>query len=135
MFEKRLLQRIILGEAKGRLVIEPSALLEDILGHLRELFNVRQGSVPIRLDYGMIDFNDVAHRFPDALLVLRNEIRGQIVAFEPRLRDVVVRHVPEPNDPLKLVFSVVATLALPDRAQRVTMETEVGENGYIRLTA
>ncbi|MEJ0014964.1 MAG: type VI secretion system baseplate subunit TssE [Acetobacteraceae bacterium] len=125
----------MLGEAKGKLVIEPSALLEDVLDHLQELFNVRQGSVPTRADYGMSDFNDIAHQFPDALLVLRNEIRRQIVEFEPRLRDVTVRHVPMPEEPLKLVFSVIATLVLPDRTQRVVMETEVGENGLIRLVS
>ena len=135
MFDKRLMRRVANGESKGRLVVEPSAMLEDILDHLRDLFNVRQGSVPIRLDYGMSDFNDIVHQFPDALIVIRNEIRRQIVAFEPRLHDVTVRHVPTPDNPLKLVFSVVATLALPDRAQRVMMETEVGENGMIRLVA
>jgi type VI secretion system protein len=135
MFDKRLRRRVMLGEAKGRLVIEPSALLEDVLDHLRELFNVRQGSVPIRTDYGMSDFNDMVRQFPDALLELRGEIRRQIVAFEPRLKDVVVRHVPMPEEPLKLVFSVTATLTLPDRSQRVVMETEVGDNGFIRLVA
>ncbi|MGE0420562.1 MAG: type VI secretion system baseplate subunit TssE [Acetobacteraceae bacterium] len=135
MFDKRLMRRVALGEAKGHLVVEPSALLEDVLDHLRDLFNVRQGSVLIRADYGMTDFNDIVHQFPDALVVLRNEIRRQIIAFEPRLRDVAVRHVPMPNEPLKLVFSVVATLALPDRSQRVVVETEVGENGVIRLAA
>lgn len=135
MFDKRLRRRVMLGEAKGRLVIEPSALLEDVLDHLRELFNVRQGSVPIRTDYGMSDFNDMVRQFPDALLELRGEIRRQIVAFEPQLKDVVVRHVPMPEEPLKLVFSVTATLTLPDRSQRVVMETEVGDNGFIQLVA
>ncbi len=135
MFDKRLMRRVALGEAKGQLVVEPSALLEDVLDHLRELFNVRMGSVPIRADYGMTDFNDIVHEFPDALAVLRNDIRRQITMFEPRLRDVSVRHVPMPNEPLKLVFSVVATLSLADRDTRVVMETEVGENGVIRLAA
>lgn len=135
MFDKRLMRRVMLGEAKGQLDIDVSALLEDILGHLRELFNVRQGSVPIRLDYGMKDFNDAAYRFPDTLLLICNEIRRQIVTFEPRLRDVTVRHLAMPDEPLKLVFSVVATVGLADCAQRVSMETEVSANGFIRLVA
>ncbi len=135
MFEKRLRERIMGDEAARRIATEPSALLEDVLQHLRELFNVRQGSVPARPDYGMVDINGVIHRFPDAIGILRAEIRRQIEEFEPRLNDISVRHVPMPDRPLSLVFSVTATLTLPDKAQRVVLETEVGDDGFVRLAA
>lgn len=135
MFEKRLRERIMGDDAARRVATDPSSMLDDVLQHLRELFNVRQGSVPARPDYGMVDINGVIHRFPDAIGILRTEIRRQIEEFEPRLSDVSVRHVPMPDRPLGLVFSVAATLALPDKSQRVVLETEVGDDGFVRLAA
>lgn len=121
------------GDNRARIEPDPSAVLGDVLDHLRELFNVRQGSVPTRADYGMPDFNDVVHEFPDAIGILRAEIQRQITLFEPRLRDVGVRHVPTPERPLSLVFSVTALLVLSGQEHRVRVETEVSEDGIIRL--
>lgn len=135
MFEKRLLERIAGGTSGERIGFDPSVLLEDVLCHLRDLFNVRQGSVPTRPDYGMMDINGVIHQFPDAIPILRLEIKRQIEAFEPRLTHVAVRHAPHPDRPLSLVFAVTATLATPGRAQQVTVETTVGADGEVRLSA
>ena len=134
MRERRLSERTLAGTAASSVAVDASALLEDVLGHLRELFNVRQGSVPIRPDYGMPDFNDVVHEFPDAIDVLRAEITRQITKFEPRLKDVAVRHVPAANRPLGLVFRVTATLAA-EGAGQVTVETEVGSDGLVKVAA
>jgi type VI secretion system protein len=133
MFEKRLIERILTGSSGTRLTIDASAVLNDVLSHLSELFNTRQGSVMIRRDYGMIDINDVIHRFPDAVAELRTEIKRQIDTFEPRLREVSVQHVPMPDRPLSLVFNVTATLDLGTRTERVTVETELGDDGLMRV--
>jgi type VI secretion system protein len=135
MFERRLRERIMGDETARRIATDPSALLDDVLRHLRELFNVRQGSVEIRPDYGMVDINGVIHNFPDGIGVLRAEIRRQIETFEPRLRDVAVRHVPTEDNVLHLVFSVSATLTLSEKTQRIALEAEVGDNGFIRVAA
>ncbi len=135
MFERRLRERIMSGEATRRGAVETSAVLDDVLAHLAELFNARQGSVPTRPDYGMVDINDMIHRFPDAFDVMRGEIRQQIEKFEPRLRDVAVRHIPDEDQALRMVFGVSATLVLGERVQRVAIEAEVGDNGFIRVAA
>jgi type VI secretion system protein len=135
MFEKRLRERIMGDETARRIATDPSALLDDVLRHLRELFNVRQGSVSARPDYGMVDINGVIHNFPDGIAVLRAEIRRQIESFEPRLRDVAVRYVPTEDNALRLVFSVSATLTLGEKTQRIALEAEVGDNGFIRVAA
>lgn len=135
MFERRLRERIMSGEAARREAVETSAVLDDVLRHLAELFNVRQGSVPTRPDYGMVDINDMIHRFPDAIDVMRSEIRQQIENFEPRLRDVAVRHIANEDQAPSMVFGVGATLVLGQRIQRVAIEAEVGDNGFIRVVA
>jgi type VI secretion system protein len=133
MFEKRLTERIMEGASECRLAIEPSAVLMDVLSYLSALFNTRQGSVMTRPDFGMVDINGVVHKFPDAIGELSAEIRRQIEMFEPRLRDVVVHHVPMPERPLNLAFTVTANLTLGTRRERVTVETELGDNGLMRV--
>jgi type VI secretion system protein len=133
MFEKRLTERIIAGSSRTRLAVEPSAMLDDVLTHLAKLFNTRQGSVMTRPDFGMIDINDVVHKFPDAIAELRAEIKRQIETFEPRLKDVSVQHVPMPERPLSLAFNVTASLTFGDRKERVSLATELGDNGLMRV--
>ena len=136
MFERRLIERIAAGQAgaapPGRRP-DPSAVVADVLAHLRDLFNARQGSVATRPDYGMPDMNDLLHQFPDALGVLRRELTEQIQKFEPRLRAVVVRHEPDPDNPLHVVFSVTAELVMADRAERVVFQTAVQDSGVVSL--
>ncbi|MBS0558685.1 MAG: type VI secretion system baseplate subunit TssE [Proteobacteria bacterium] len=135
MFEKRLRERIMAGEPAPRGAADVSAVLDDVLSHLEELFNVRQGSAPIRPDYGMVDINDMIHRFPDAIDALCDEIRDQIENFEPRLRDVAVRSIPDREPALRMVFGVSATLVIDERGQHVSIEAEVGDNGFVRVAA
>jgi type VI secretion system protein len=134
MRERRLSERALAGGSAGSVALDTSMLLEDMVGYLRELFNVRHGSVPIRDDYGLPDFNDVVHQFPDAIDVLRAEIARQIQKFEPRFRDVTVRHIPAPSRPLSLLFRVNATIAV-EGAGAVTVETEIGSDGLIKVAA
>jgi len=134
MRERRLSERTLACATASSVALDTSLLLEDLLDHLRELFNVRQGSVPIRADYGMPDFNDVIHQFPDAIDILRAEIARQIEKFEPRLKDVAVRHVPSADRPLSLIFRVIATLAV-EGAGEVTIETEIGSDGLVKVAA
>ena len=136
MLEQRLMERIAAGQAgvggpAHRLDL--SAVLEDVLGHLRDLLNARQGSVPTRPDYGMPDMNDLLHQFPDALGVLRGALVEQITKFEPRLRAVSVRYEPDTDNPLRLNFNVSAELSLGGTSQRVTFLTAVTDDGTISL--
>jgi type VI secretion system protein len=136
MFERRLLERIAAGSAgatRGAATLDTSAVLDDVLGHLRDLLNARQGSVPIRADYGMPDMNDLLHQFPDALRVLQNALLEQINAFEPRLRAIAVSHEPDADNPLRLNFSVSADLVVGGIAQRVAFYTAVTDDGTVSL--
>ncbi|GAN77176.1 type VI secretion system baseplate subunit TssE [Acidisphaera rubrifaciens] len=133
MFDRRLLERVRSGRAEARTTIDTSVLMDDVLRHLRELFNVRRGSVPIRPDYGMPDINDLIHLMPDAIDILGTELRRQIIAFEPRLRDVTVRHVPSEDRPDSLTYAISAALDVDGRRERMAVETQIGDNGRVRL--
>jgi type VI secretion system protein len=136
MFEQRLVERIAAGRAGEVRISGPvdvSAILDDVLRHLRDLLNARQGSVPTRADYGMPDMNDLLHLFPDALSVLRDALLQQINLFEPRLRAVSVRHEPDADNPLRLNFTVAAELVVGGVAERVAFYTAVTDDGTVSL--
>jgi type VI secretion system protein len=135
MFESRLIERTLRGGDAAVARADPSAVLTDVLAHLRELFNIRQGAIPTRQDYGMPDINGLINRFPDAIEELRRAITEQIRRFEPRLEVIAVRHEANPDNPLTLAFSIQAELVLEDRRQRVVFATAVHDDGAVTLSA
>ena len=40
--------------------------VESIIEHLRGLLNTRQGECPAAMDFGVVDFTDLMHTFPEA---------------------------------------------------------------------
>jgi type VI secretion system protein len=134
MFERRLLERLEAPDSSDRrLKVDPSALSESVLAHLKLIFNTRQGSCETRPDLGMPDFNDLATRFPDAIPIIGRAIKYQLDNFEPRLKNVSVKHVPDPTNPLSLYFQISAQLALPDEDVRLNFDTVLGDDGYFRM--
>jgi type VI secretion system protein len=85
------------------------ALNEDdsVIEHLRVLLNARRGASPSCPEFGIPDFSDLVHQFPGAIQTLQRAIRETITTFEPRLRQITVRHVPS-EDPLTLRFEITA---------------------------
>jgi type VI secretion system protein len=73
-------------------------LRQSILAHLRKLLNTRCGEAPSTPSFGLPDFVDLAYSFPDAVEVLVRSVKTTIEAFEPRLRNVDVRHVPDEEE-------------------------------------
>jgi type VI secretion system protein len=80
---------------------------DSIVEHLRVLLNARRGGSPSCPDFGIPDFSDLVHNFPGAIQVLQRAIRETILAHEPRLRQVTVRHVPD-DEPLVLKYEIIA---------------------------
>src|SRR5215510_3517087 len=80
---------------------------ESIVEHLRVLLNARRGNSPSSPEFGIPDFSDLVHNFPGAIQVLQRAIRETILAYEPRLKQVVVKHVPS-EDPLTLRYEITA---------------------------
>lgn len=134
MFDQRLMERALAGGRVAPGSTNASDVLADVIRHLGELLNVRQGAVPTRPDYGMPDINGLLNRFPDAIGVLGHAIGEQIRRFEPRLANPVVRHIPALEDPLTLRYAISADLLLDDRRERVSFASAIGDDGSIRLS-
>ena len=133
-FERTLLERIDNPEQGGyRLTADPHRIIESVLTHLRKMLNVRQGSVCTLPDYGIPDLNSLFMQYPDAVLALRRIIRDMLEKYEPRLRRVNVRYLPDEENPLMLRFEITARLVLDDQEPSIRFETVVGDNGKVRV--
>ena len=103
----------------------------DVVEHLRVLLNTRQGESLTVPDYGVMDFTDLVHAFPLSINELQQAIRTTISTFEPRLRNVVVRFVPD-DDPLVLRFEIVARL-VNEKLGIVRLQTQVNSAGRMHV--
>ena len=107
--------------------------LESITRHLRVLLNTRRGESVSSPGYGILDFNDVVHSYPAALQKIQASIRSAIQEYEPRLRNVVVVHLPDPNEPAALKFEITAQLAQRGSRDIFRFRTRVGAGGQVEL--
>jgi type VI secretion system protein len=103
----------------------------SIIEHLRMLLNTRHGDAPAAPDFGIIDFTDAIHDVPDSIPHIQQSIRRSILDYEPRLRNVSVRHVPT-GQPLELSFEVVARLD-DKRRTLLRMRTRMTPDGRIAI--
>jgi type VI secretion system protein len=65
--------------------------------HLARMLNTRQGSCLTCPDYGLIEVSEVLYDFPDAIGIMQRAIKNSIQQYEPRLKNVQVRHI-KPED-------------------------------------
>jgi type VI secretion system protein len=83
--------------------------------HLVNMLNTKQGSSLTCPDYGVPELTELLHDLPDAISIMQRSIKQCITQYEPRLRNVQVRHVPqEAGTSLVLSFEVTAQLVYPD---------------------
>lgn len=107
----------------------------SVTHHLRNLLNTRQGSCLTCPDYGLVEVSELFYEFPDAVGIMQRAIKGAIQAYEPRLKNVQVRHVKSENaHAMILEFELIAQLHLPDgRRQSLRFSTTVDPSGNVRL--
>ena len=135
MLKERFLERlkIFKEDPEKRFSWDENRVKESILRHLEKLLNTRQGNVPIAEDYGVPDFTELLHTYPESIRDMERALRQAIRKYEPRLRSVRVRFVPQEEDPLTLRFEIVARLASDGDSLPVYFESVMGPDGKIRL--
>ena len=110
-----------------------AAAVASVLANLSAVLNSRAGCAETRPDLGVPDFNDLVGQFPDAIHIIARAVKAQIERFEPRLTTVGVRHVEDPDNPLHLVFEIHAALKLGGEQSRLTFETVLGDDGFLKV--
>lgn len=106
-----------------------------ITQHLIRLLNTRQGSCLTCPDYGLVEISELLFEFPDAVGIMQRAIKNAIQTYEPRLKNVQVRHAKsEETNAMILEFEITAQLQLPDgRRQSLRFATTVDPSGNVRL--
>ena len=131
MAERGLLTRLA-SSSHGSLAPQGNAVA-SIAEHLRALLNTRKGEAVAAPAFGIMDFNDIIHVLPAAIPRMQQSIRTAIQEFEPRLKNVVVTHVPDEQDPTALRFDIVAQLNVKDARGMVRFHTELQPGGRMDL--
>lgn len=90
--------------------MSPPDEIASIVGNLKALLNTRKGDGVTAPNFGVTDFSDICHSFPEGISVLQRSIRQTILEFEPRLKNVTVRHMRDDETPLILKFEISAQL-------------------------
>ncbi|HEY6004387.1 MAG TPA: type VI secretion system baseplate subunit TssE [Anaeromyxobacter sp.] len=108
----------------------PIDSVESIAANLRALLNTRKGDCVTAPDFGILDFADVVHDFPGGIQQLAKSIRTTVLQYEPRLKNLAVRHVPDEN-PLTLRFEITAQVAEGKAARTLRFATTVKPGGRV----
>jgi type VI secretion system protein len=106
--------------------------LESIVNHLRALLNTRAGESPSSPDFGVVDFTDLVHNFPEAIQTLQRSIRATLLQYEPRMKNVVVQHVRD-DEALVLKFQITAQLQGKGGRGGVRFETQLRAGGHMSV--
>ncbi len=104
-----------------------------ITEHLQKLLNTRQGSALIAPDYGIPDFTELMHSYPESVKDMERALKSAINKYEPRLKGVKVKFIPDEDDPLNLRFEIHARLATRKDAPPVFFESVVDADGKISI--
>ncbi|MCC7540818.1 MAG: type VI secretion system baseplate subunit TssE [Deltaproteobacteria bacterium] len=122
--------RGLLSRIKAGADSRPLDEVESITDHLRALLNTRIGESATAPEFGVIDISDLLHNFPDAVGILQRSIRQTILHYEPRLKNVSIRHVTT-DDQLMLNFEIVAQLARKGSRGVIRFHTHVKPTGAV----
>jgi type VI secretion system protein len=121
--------------ATERYTWKDNDLESAVTTHLIRMLNTRQGSSLTCPDYGLIEVSEVLHDFPDAIGLMQRAIKNSIQQYEPRLKNVQVRHMKnEATHMMLLEFEITAQLQHPDgRRQALRFSTAVDQSGNVKL--
>lgn len=118
--------------ASGQTGREQDAV-SSIVGNLRALLNSRRGDSTSAPEFGIPCFCDLMHGFPESLAQLQQAVKATILEFEPRLKNVVVRHVPG-EDPLVIHFEITGQLASRNGRRMLRFRTDMAAGGHVEVS-
>lgn len=108
----------------------------DVIAHLKQMLSTRHGSSLTTPDYGVPDVTELLHELVEAVAVTQRGVKHSLQAYEPRLKNVQVRHVRNENGMGQpaMVFEITGHIVLEDgRKQALRIGTTVDEHGIVNL--
>jgi type VI secretion system protein len=122
-------------QSSERYVSRDSDIESAVTEHITRMLNTRQGACLTCPDYGLIEVSEVLYDFPDAVGIVQRALKNSIQAYEPRLKNVQVRHIKsEYAHEMILQFEITAQLQLSDgRRQAMRFGTTVDGSGNVKI--
>jgi len=113
----------------------PDALdvLDSIKRNVAHLLNTREGESQSAPELGLIDFNDASLSTMDLAVRIKIAINKCLALYEPRLKNISVQSISEPNDPLGLYFQLVAEINSDALHKKVNINLMLGSNRKYRV--
>lgn len=108
-----------------------AALRRSIVRNLGEVLNTRLGHAPAQPDLGTPALCEILHDHPAGIPRLQAAMERAIVRYEPRLIDVQVAWIADP-DPLRIRFRISARLAGGGGAA-LTIGTRIDQAGRLEM--
>lgn len=135
MREDRLLERIRARQEEPRKQTgeDPKRAIDSVLNHLQRILNTRQGSVPIGEDYGVPDLTNFMQVYSDGVRGFERSIRQTIEKYEPRLKSIRVKFIPQEDEMLSVSFQILARLVLEEQKDVVVFQSILDSDGKIRI--
>lgn len=131
----RLLERLMTAQKQGPQPKENdlSAYVASIGSYLDRILNTKQGNSLCNPDLGMPDITNFAQYGGAEVEALETSMSETISRFEPRLRDVEVRYMPEKNTSFNMAFSLTAKIQHEGTLIPVIFETILLPDGRIEI--
>jgi len=114
--------------------------LEDtaaaVVRHIRQMLTTQHGSSITCPDYGVPDVTHLLHDITEAVALVQRGVKASIQLYEPRLKNVQIRHVRNNNSLGQpgMNFEISGHIMMADgRRQPVRIGTTLDEHGNVDL--
>jgi type VI secretion system protein len=109
--------------AVARRAISDQETRDSVLRHLKVICETRAGTMLTCPDYGAATVSEMVHSFPDAIAEMARAIKNTINAYEPRLTNVKIVHIPAED--LTLRYEISGYLVTDGAKVPVQFETSL----------
>ena len=107
-----------------------------VVRHVKQMLTTRQGSSITCPDYGVPDVTHLLHDMTEAVAVIQRAVKTSIQTYEPRLKNVQIRHVRSTNElgMPAMVFEISGHIVLSDgRRVPLRIGTTLDDKGNVDL--
>ena len=108
----------------------------SVVRHLKQMLTTRHGSSITCPDYGVPDITHLLHDMTEAVALIQRAVKASIQLYEPRLKNVQIRHVRSTNDVgmPAMLFEISGHIVLADgRRQPLRVGTTLDDKGNVEL--
>ncbi|ASU23659.1 lysozyme [Vibrio qinghaiensis] len=128
-------ERLEAGTKPMSLTQGPNAwdVLQSIKRNVSNILNTRMGEAQSAPTLGLVDFNDATLETLDLSLRIKLAIQSCLDAYEPRLRNIVIRSESDAFSPLMLRFHIVAEINSDALHEKVQFNLLLDQNRKYRV--